>query len=92
MSYYPDPIYDIEKSSYSFITRSGMMVYDDGTIRYYESGDLCNTRGPAVEHTDGRVEWWIAGRKYTFETWVKHRKAANCLSDEDETLLKLEYG
>lgn len=89
---------DIQFSSFGFAhdsKRGGLftgVVDGDGTkgkyISHYRSGMLHREDGPALEWYDGKSEWYLNGDRYSFDDWCKILK----ISDEDKTLLKLEYG
>ena len=64
----------------------------DGPGEWWFNQMLHREDGPAVEYHTGQVEWWLHGVEYTFDDWFDFVKLFDNLSDEDKTLLKLEWG
>jgi hypothetical protein len=60
---------------------------DDGDKFVYRGIDLHREDGPAVEHANGRKEYWLDGKKYSNEyTWRKElerRKNADETEDDE---------
>ena len=38
-------------------------MYSDGTQKWYQSGKLHRTDGPAIIRPDGSQEWWLNGKR-----------------------------
>lgn len=56
---------------------------------YYYNGRVHRTDGPAlVNKIANKTEWWIHGREYSFEEWLKKVD----IGDESIVKLKLKYG
>jgi hypothetical protein len=45
--------------------------------------------GPAVEYTDGDVEWRLRGQSMSFDEWLAETTG---LTDEEKVMMKLQYG
>jgi hypothetical protein len=45
--------------------------------------------GPAVEYTNGDVEWRLRGESMSFDYWLDRTTG---LTDEEKVMLKLKYG
>ena len=45
--------------------------------------------GPAVEYTDGDVEWRLDGSSMSFDKWLAKTTG---LTDEEKVMMKLQYG
>lgn len=66
-----------------FINRNGdlhkddgpAVIYQDGTVEFYQNGRLHNLFGPSVIRTDGHKEWWVRGQL--------HRKEGPAIIDKD---------
>ena len=39
-------------------------------VWYNESGFAHRTDGPAVIRLDGKTEWWLNDKKYSFQEWA----------------------
>ena len=65
------------------------LEWSDGGKEYQRNGYLHRIDGPAVERPNGDDEWYWYGQLMTFDQWLKTNYK---ISDEDKTLLKLEYG
>lgn len=63
--------------------------YANGDVVYRvpRLGWLHNDRGPAIIAKDGKLEWWLMGRKYPFESWVELAS----VPDSIVTFLRLKY-
>ena len=67
----------------------GIHVDIDDDIFYIKDGKIHREDGPAVFER-GIEEWWLDGQCFsTFDQWLEMNDQ---ISDEDRTLLKLEYG
>jgi hypothetical protein len=42
-----------------------VLVYGDGTKRWFQNGNLHREDGPAVEYSDGAKMWYLKGTQYT---------------------------
>lgn len=64
---------------------------DGDLIVYYRNGWRHRSDGPAeINLKSGEVEWYLNGYSYySFDFWCSSNRE---ISDEDITLLKLEYG
>jgi hypothetical protein len=63
--------------------------YDDGTKFWYLNDKLHRTDGPAIEYADGRKSWRQHGKRISFDAWLE---ANTELTDEQQVMLKLQYG
>ena len=62
-------------------------IFTNGTKEWYCNG-LCHREdGPAIERHDESLEWWILGRKISFNEWLD---IINC-PDEERIKRKLVY-
>lgn len=46
------------------ISYAEWFIVKDGTKRWYRSGLLHRSEGPAVEYADGAKEWWSNGKRH----------------------------
>ena len=59
------------------------------TIHRNAEGKLHREDGPAIEWLNGDEDsWWLDGKKYTFEQWIKVAD----LTDSEKAELILVYG
>jgi len=61
--------------------------YELGGKDYYFYGMLHREDGPAVEYSNGALDWYLNGLFYLFEEWLEKTS----LKDEEKILLKLKY-
>lgn len=66
----------------------GPALISSAVSTWYQHGKRHREDGPAYEWDDGRVQWWLNDMEYRFDSWLNSVD----LSDEDRTLLKLEWG
>jgi beta-glucanase (GH16 family) len=62
------------------------MFFDRWTTAF---GRVHRIDGPAILWHDNVPEWYIQGKKYTFEQWLE---ANNHISAEEKVMIKLKYG
>lgn len=61
-----------------------------GQIIWYDLvNQMHRVDAPAVVWSDGSLWWCLHGNSYNFDDWLKRNFY---LTDEEKTLLKLEYG
>lgn len=77
-----------EYSEYPTRGATQMREYPDGTKIWWKNGIRHREDGPAVEYTNGDIEWYLYGRRYSFDVWC----AKMYISSEEKTLLMLKYG
>jgi hypothetical protein len=59
-----------------------------GTIRWYNKlGYYHKETGPALIYSDGELDWFLNGTKYSFSDWIKRTPT----TDEQKLLLRLQY-
>ena len=63
--------------------------WENGDNFWYLNGLFHRDDGPAVEWHDGRNEWYLNGKQLSFDTWLKQ---TNGITDEEQVILKLQYG
>jgi len=51
------------------------------------NGNLHREDGLAVEYSDGIKYWYLNGKQYSFENWLK----LTPISDEEKVFLRLKY-
>ena len=64
------------------------LIWCDGDKEWWVNGQVHREDGPAVEEDNGHKEWWWQDRKLDVCQWNEITKF---YSDEDVTLLKLQY-
>jgi hypothetical protein len=62
------------------------VVYNDGSKYWYKSGSIHRETDAAVIRHDGLKQYWLDGKQYYFETWIK----LTPISEEDKLALLLE--
>lgn len=60
----------------------------NGAKAWYKDGKCHREDGPAVIHSDGKLEWHLHNEKFDVVTWNNITKFYD---DDDLTLLKLEH-
>lgn len=65
------------------------IIWDNGNEEWWWHGKLHRNNGPAIKWPNGRNDWFWYGDMLSFDDWFKMNDQ---ISDEDKTLLKLEYG
>jgi hypothetical protein len=65
------------------------IVRTNGDKFWYVNGLLHRTDGPAVARTDGDKFWYLNGVSTTFDVWLERTTG---LTDEQQVMLKLQYG
>lgn len=72
------------------------MVETVSKIKFINRDEYRNARGlwhridgPAIEWHYGETAWFLNGHPYSFDKWLEKNDQ---ISDEDKTLLKLQYG
>ena len=61
----------------------------NGDNYWYLHDSLHRTDGSAIEEADGDKEWWLYGERLSFSAWLE---ANTEISDEQQVMLKLQYG
>lgn len=63
--------------------------WPSGAEAWHQYGTFHRENGPAITDKNGNCLWFLDGKVYTFDEWLKKNEI---LSDEDKTLLKLKWG
>ena len=56
------------------------IMKDEDAKFWYKNGKLHRLDGPAVEYSDGTKAWWIDGKEYTEEEFLKATQPATELT------------
>jgi len=80
---------DIHIKYYAAVEQpDGSYLLDNDIIAWYDDdGDYHREDGPAALFIDGRVRWYVHGKRYQYDVWVTSLN----ISDELNMLLKLQY-
>ena len=62
--------------------------WPDGTKAWRSEGGFHRLDGPAIEHSDGNLSWYLDGEPYSFDEFLE----LTPISPEDKFMLKLIYG
>jgi hypothetical protein len=66
------------------------LISSIGTKRWVLNHQLHRTDGPAVEWSNGHVQWFLDGEVfYTFDHWLEEN---TYLTDGEKVMMKLQYG
>ena len=69
-----------------------VQVYTDGTIRWYQNGELHRLDGPALEYADGAKEWYQNGRLHRLDgPAVEYLSGAKQWYIEGKSLTEAEF-
>ena len=76
---------------YGYRHRDGApaVIHPEGVTLWYFNGWLHREDGPAVEYANGECHWWFNGMELLdFDEYFRSHTG----SEEDKTMLKLQYG
>ena len=55
-------------------TEGPAVIHDNGSIEYWNQGQLHRVDGPAIQTTQGKKVYYLFGRRLPYEKWVRAKQ------------------
>ena len=65
------------------------VLFDNGTIEYWNQGQLHNISGPSVETALGMQVYYLFGRRLTYEKWLDLKKKYSLDKVSETSVIKV---
>lgn len=65
------------------------VIFDNGTIEYWNQGQLHNISGPSIETALGKQVYYLFGRRLSYNKWVDLKKKYSLDKASETSVIKV---